>query len=66
MGTSVVLRRRMTRHTAEPTVHVYRSACCEARLFPAAFSNGRRFLICSACGKVLAIEARHENSTTRA
>jgi hypothetical protein len=53
-----MLRRKMTRQTAERTIQVYRSACCEARLELAAFSDGRRFLICSACGKVLAVEAR--------
>jgi hypothetical protein len=46
------------RQTTEPIVEVFRSACCEARLDRAAFSDGRRFLICSACGKVLAVEAR--------
>ncbi len=48
------------RRTAEANVETYRSLCCEAAIDSAAFSDGRRFLICSACGKVLAVEPKRE------
>jgi hypothetical protein len=49
------------RQTAEVTVERFRSVCCQATIDPALFSDGRRFLICSACGKVLAVEPKREH-----
>jgi hypothetical protein len=46
--------------TAEVTGKAYVSGCCQAGIDPASFSDGRRFLVCSACGKVLAVEAKAE------
>jgi hypothetical protein len=46
--------------TVEATARAYRSGCCQATIDPASFSDGRSFLICSACGKVLAVEAKVE------
>ena len=53
------------RQTAEvkATVESYRSVCCQATIDPAVFSDGRRFLICSDCGKVLAVEPRREQKS---
>jgi hypothetical protein len=44
-------------------VQRYLSVCCEAQIDAAAFSDGRRFLICSACGKVLAVEAKRKRGS---
>jgi hypothetical protein len=48
---------------AEARVQRYRSACCDAPIGRAAFSDGRRFLICSACAKVLAVERQPARKT---
>jgi ribosomal protein S27E len=48
------------RQTAEVKVESYRSVCCDAALDRAVFSDGRGFVICSACGKVLAVEPKRE------
>jgi hypothetical protein len=48
--------------TAEAQLERYLSVCCEAPIDPASFSDGRRFLICSSCGKVLAVEPKRERS----
>jgi hypothetical protein len=45
-------------HSAEARVERYLSACCEARIERAEFSDGRGFLICSGCSKVLAVEPK--------
>jgi hypothetical protein len=49
--------------TAEAEVERYRSVCCQAPIDRAAFSDGRGFLTCSACGKVLAVEAKPVRNT---
>jgi hypothetical protein len=46
--------------TAEARVQSYLSSCCEARIEHASFSDGRGFLICSGCSKVLAVEKKRE------
>ena len=46
------------RQTVETKVETYRSVCCTAALDRAVFSDGRVFVICSACGKVLAVEPK--------
>jgi hypothetical protein len=48
--------------SAEAKVQRYLSVCCEAPIDPASFSDGRGFLICSACGKVLAVEPRRASA----
>jgi hypothetical protein len=50
---------------AEATVQRYRSACCDAPIGRAAFSDGRGFLICSACSKVLAVERKRVPQTRK-
>ena len=50
------------RQTAEAKVENYRSVCCAAALDRAVFSDGRGFVICSACGKVLAVEPKRERN----
>jgi hypothetical protein len=57
---------RPMRQTAEANVERYRSVCCSAALEPAVFSDGRRFLICAKCGKVLAVEPRPEGKAAGA
>ncbi len=47
------------RHTA-PKVESDRSVCCAAALDRAVFSDGRGFVICSACKKVLAVEPKRD------
>jgi hypothetical protein len=47
------------RHTA-PKVESHRSPCCAAPLDRAVFSDGRGFVICSACQKVLAVEPKRK------
>ena len=49
--------------TAEAKVQQYLSSCCEAPIDHASFSDGRGFLICSACSKVLAVEPKAEPKT---
>jgi ribosomal protein S27E len=51
------------RQTARAKVESYRSACCRATIDSAVFSDGRAFLVCSACGKVLAVEPKGERDT---
>jgi hypothetical protein len=46
------------RQSAEARVDTYQSACCGARIDVASFSDGRHFLICSACSKVMAVEPK--------
>jgi hypothetical protein len=46
---------------AEAKVDRYLSGCCE--IDRAAFSDGRGFLICSACGNVLAVEPKPVRKT---
>jgi hypothetical protein len=48
---------------AEAKVDRYLSGCCEAPIDRAAFSDGRGFLICSACGNVLAVEPKPVRKT---
>ena len=43
---------------AEAKVERYVSVCCEAKIDRAEFSDGRGFLICSACGNVVAVEPK--------
>jgi hypothetical protein len=45
--------------TVEAIVRDYRSGCCRA-IDAAMFSDGRRFLVCAACGRVLAVEPKAE------
>ena len=47
----------------EAHVERYLSVCCEAPIDRAAFSDGRGFLICSACGKVFAVERKPERKS---
>jgi hypothetical protein len=51
------------RQTA-PKVESRSSACCAAALDRGFFSDGRSFVICSACGKVLAVEPKRDQKTT--
>jgi hypothetical protein len=44
--------------SAEAKVEQYLSVCCQAPIDRAAFSDGRGFLTCSACSKVLAVEPK--------
>jgi hypothetical protein len=45
---------------APARIERYLSVCCEAPIDRGAFSDGRAFLICSRCNKVLAVEPRRE------
>ena len=59
------LRRSADAQTAAAKVQRYLSVCCEAPLdLAASFSDGRGFLICSSCGKVLAVEPKPERERT--
>jgi hypothetical protein len=46
--------------SVEAIVRDYRSGCCQATIDVAMFSDGRRFLVCTACGRVLAVEPKAE------
>jgi hypothetical protein len=44
--------------SVQAIVRDYCSGCCRAAIDAAMFSDGRRFLVCRACGRVLAVEPK--------
>jgi hypothetical protein len=50
----------LARTAVKALVENYRSVCCEAPLERAEFSDGRGFLICSACQRVVAVEPKRD------
>jgi hypothetical protein len=49
------------RQSAEARLDRYQSACCQARIEVATFSDGRHFLICSGRSKVIAVEPKPDD-----
>jgi hypothetical protein len=48
---------------AEAQLERYLSICCQAAIERAVFSDGRGFLVCSSCARVLAVEPRPVRKT---